>query len=180
MSWAGSFAEAPGSGVPFASFFDATWVGSPPFHVKLSRYVVQWDVMSGAGYPEELANLQSWYVHTLELQLTPELALDNYNCDDCAPPRSAAQYTSELEALFASFPGIRVLEAWNEPNDTHYSSYVEPPAAAGFINAAAPRSPATCSTPNPTCSNTSAGTSASSSLAIRATGASTPTTRSST
>jgi hypothetical protein len=136
MSWAGSFAEAPGSGVPFASFFGATWVGSPPFHVKLSRYVVQWDVMSGAGYPEELANLQSWYVHTLELQLTPELALDNYNCGDCAPPRSAAQYTSELEALFASFPGIRVLEAWNEPNDTHYSSDVDPSAAAGFMNAA--------------------------------------------
>jgi hypothetical protein len=136
MSWAGSFADAPGSGVPFRSFFDSSWVGSPPFHVKLSRYVVQWNVMSGVGYPEELANLQSWYLHTLELQLTPELALDNYNCSACAPPRSTAEYASELAALFGSFPDIRVLEAWNEPNDTHYSSYVDPAAAAGFMNAA--------------------------------------------
>ncbi len=136
MSWAGDFPAASGSSVPFSSFFAAAWVGSPPFHVTLARYVVQWDVMSGVGYPGELAGLKSWYAHALALQLTPELALDNYNCAGCEAPHSAAEYARELEALYSFLPGIRVLEAWNEPNDTHYSSYVDPAAAAGFMNAA--------------------------------------------
>ncbi len=38
--------------------------------------------------------------------------------------------------MFGSFPRIRVLEAWNEPNDSHYSSYLPPAAAAGLMNAA--------------------------------------------
>ncbi len=136
MSWAGGFSEAPGHSVPFSSFFDTAWVGSPPFHVKLSRYVVQWNVMGGVGYPEELVDLQAWYTHAIELQLTPELALDNYNCAGCTAPRSTAEYARELEALSSAFPRIRVLEAWNEPNDSHYSSYLPPSSAAGFMNAA--------------------------------------------
>ncbi len=136
MSWAGGFAEAASPDATFSSFFDTAWIGSPPFHVKLARYVVQWNVMSGAGYPEELADLQRWYAHAVELRLTPELALDNYNCDGCDPPHSTAEYARALEALYSSFPGIRVLEAWNEPNDTHYSSYLDPAAAAGLMNAA--------------------------------------------
>jgi hypothetical protein len=63
----------------------ASWAGSLPSQdIKLARYVVQWNVMQGAGYPEELANLQRWYDQALALQLTPELALDNYNCDSCS------------------------------------------------------------------------------------------------
>ncbi|HSZ05504.1 MAG TPA: hypothetical protein VK778_09935 [Solirubrobacteraceae bacterium] len=117
-SWAGTVAEASGS------------------RIELARYVVQWDVMSGVGYPEELANLRSWYDRALELRLTPELALDNYNCDGCEDPKGTAEYTSELEALFRSFPGIKVVEAWNEPNDAHYTSYLSPTAAAQLMNAA--------------------------------------------
>jgi Glycosyl hydrolase catalytic core len=114
----------------------ATWAGNLPPQIKLARYVVQWDVMQGAGYPEELANLQQWYDYTVALQLTPELALGNYNCSDCSAPRVRAEYTAALEALFRSFPDIQVLEAWNEPNNTHYSSYLPPAAAAHLMNAA--------------------------------------------
>ena len=104
-------------------------------NIKLARYVVQWNVMQGAGYPEELANLQRWYDQTVALQLTPELALDSYNCSGCSAPRVSAEYTMALEALYRSFPDIQVLEAWNEPNNSHYSSYVPPAAAAHFMNA---------------------------------------------
>jgi hypothetical protein len=73
-------AEGQGSARAWAS-----WAGSLPSQdIKLARYVVQWNVMQGAGYPEELANLQRWYDQALALQLTPELALDNYNCDGCS------------------------------------------------------------------------------------------------
>jgi hypothetical protein len=117
-------------------FFDASLIGSHPAHIKLARYVVQWDVMRGAGYPEELTNLRNWYDDAVELQLTPELALDNYNCTGCTAPQGTAQYTAELETLLRSFPAIKVVEAWNEPNNSHYSSYVAPALAAQFMNAA--------------------------------------------
>jgi hypothetical protein len=77
-------------------FFDASSLGGPPSQIKLARYVVQWDVMRGAGYPEELANLRNWYDAVIELKLTAELALDNYNCSGCAAPQRTAEYTAEL------------------------------------------------------------------------------------
>jgi hypothetical protein len=115
---------------------DGSWAHSAPAHVTLARYVVQWDVMSGAGYPEELANLRGWYAHATALGLTPDIALDNYNCQGCAAPQTPAQYAAALHALFRAFPRIEIVEAWNEPNDSHYSSYVPPALAAGFMNAA--------------------------------------------
>jgi hypothetical protein len=136
MNWAGNLTGASGSSTAFPAFFARSWVGSPPSHIKLARYVVQWDVMRGVGYPEELANLRSWYEHTIELRLTPELALDNYNCSNCIAPLATAEYTAALEALLGAFPGIQVLEAWNEPNNSHYSSYATPATAAHFMNAA--------------------------------------------
>jgi Glycosyl hydrolase catalytic core len=123
-------------GISDQNLFDVSWVGGPPSHIELARYVVQWDVMRGAGYPEEFANLRRWYDHAIELQLIPELALDNYNCIGCAAPQETAEYTTELEALYRSFPDIKAIEAWNEPNNSHYTSYVTPAAAAHFMNAA--------------------------------------------
>lgn len=110
--------------------------GKPPPQITLARYVVQWDVMKGTGYPEELANLQSWYARTIALHLTPDLALDNYNCSGCAAPRGTAEYAQELEALYRSFPDIKVVEAWNEPNNSHYTSHIAPDTAAHFMNSA--------------------------------------------
>jgi Glycosyl hydrolase catalytic core len=136
MGWAGSFSAGQEGDGPFTTFFGASWVGGPQRHIELTRYVVQWDVMEGTGYPEELAGLERWYDHTMELQLTPELALENYNCSGCEAPTTTAKYTIELHELLRSFPGIQVVEAWNEPNNTHYSSYVSPAAAARYMNAA--------------------------------------------
>jgi hypothetical protein len=134
-SWAGTFSEASGFTAPFPSFFADSWVGSPPSHIKLSRYIVQWDVMRSVGYGGELTNLEAWYSHTLALGLTPDLALANYNCTGCVAPEKTEYYTRELEALHSAFPGVSVFEAWNEPNHTG-SFYVSPVAAAHFTNAA--------------------------------------------
>jgi hypothetical protein len=117
-------------------FFDASSLGSPPSQIKLARYVVQWDAMRGTGYPGELASLRNWYDAAIELQLTPELALENYNCSGCAAPQATEEYAAELEALFRSFPAIKAVEAWNEPNNSHYSSYLAPAVAAHLMNAA--------------------------------------------
>jgi hypothetical protein len=136
MSWSGGFSEGGGPDPAFASYFDGSWAHGPSTHIKLARYVVQWDVMGGAGYPEELANLQRWYAHATALGLTPDVALDNYNCEGCTLPQAPAEYDEALQALFRAFPEIAIVEAWNEPNDSHYSSYVPPELAAGFTNAA--------------------------------------------
>jgi hypothetical protein len=133
-SWAGTFSEPAGYSSPFPSFFANSWVGSPPLHVKLSRYVVQWDVMRGAGYAGELLGLKDWYTHSVELGLTPDLALANFGCTGCAAPEKAEYLTRELEALHSAFPAISVFEAWNEPNLAG-SFYVEPVAAAHYANA---------------------------------------------
>lgn len=135
MSWAGNIDSASGS-TGFPTYFADALVGAPPSRIKLARYVVQWNAMRGAGYPEEVGNLRRWYDHAVELQLTPELALDNYNCSGCSAPQSSAEYTAVLEALLAQFPGVEVLEAWNEPNNTHYTSYLAPAKAAELMNAA--------------------------------------------
>jgi hypothetical protein len=119
-----------------AYFFAPLPAQSVSPHIQFARYVVQWDVMSGTGYPEELANLRRWYTQALALGLTPDVALDNYDCEGCAAPQTTAQYNEELHELFRAFPDIKIVEAWNEPNDSHYSSYVPPAAAAGFMNAA--------------------------------------------
>jgi hypothetical protein len=134
-SWAGTFSEASGFTSPFPSFFADSWVGSPPSHIKLSRYIVQWDVMRGVGYSGELTNLDAWYNHTIALGLTPDLALANYGCTGCVAPEKTEYYTRELEALHSALPSVTVFEAWNEPNHAG-NFYVSPVAAAHFTNAA--------------------------------------------
>jgi hypothetical protein len=140
MGWEGDVAGTSGidkePAMGFPAFFAGSLVGNPPSHVKLARYVVQWDVMEGAGYPEEEANLQRWYGHAVQLGLVPELAVDNYNCEGCTAPQATSEYTGALESLLGAFPGIQVVEAWNEPNNAHYTSYLEPSMAAKLMNAA--------------------------------------------
>ena len=124
-SWDGSF---PGG--YFAGFFHDTWAdGGLSSHIALARYVVQWNVMSGA-YPEYRAELESWYADVLELGLTPEVSLASY---DGVMPRSAMEYQIRLQALLGRFTAIRYLEAWDEPNHTAKLTAV---AAAGYTNSA--------------------------------------------
>ncbi|HXW59684.1 MAG TPA: hypothetical protein VEJ23_09440, partial [Solirubrobacteraceae bacterium] len=117
--WAGDFSGVSGAvalTAPFPGSFAGPWAAGPLSRIRLSRYVVQWDVMSGAGYPGELANLTAWYDQTLSLDLTPELALANYDCSGCTAPASEGEFAQALGAIGASFPAIAVYEAWNEPN----------------------------------------------------------------
>ncbi len=119
----------------FSSLFAKAWVGSPPSHIKLARYVVQWNVMGGGGYPNELNNFTNWYTRAGELKLTREVALADYVG---AKEPTQSSYQTELTSLLSKFTGITSVEAWNEPN--HQSSrvnfYATPTRAAEYMNSA--------------------------------------------
>lgn len=119
----------------FSNLFSNAWVGSPPSHIKLARYVVQWNVMSGGGYTNEYSNFKAWYERAGQMGLTREVALADYTG---ANEPASSEYKTELESLLNEFTGISYVEAWNEPN--HHSTgvkfYVEPVAAAHYMNAA--------------------------------------------
>lgn len=115
-TWAGTFSESSGYNAAFPTFFYNSWVGDPPSHIKLSRYVVQWNVLAGHGYAEELTHLDNWYDYTVGWGLTPDLALTNYGCGGCKTPETTASFTEQLEALHSYLPDVSIFEAWNEPN----------------------------------------------------------------
>lgn len=123
-SWDGAF---PGS--RFAGFFRDTWAAGLSPHISLARYVVQWNVMSGA-YPAYLAQLESWYRDVLTLGLTPDISLAAY---DGVLPGSYPEYRGALQALLDRFPATAYVEAWDEPNDTPGLSA---DTAARYTNAA--------------------------------------------
>jgi hypothetical protein len=88
----------------FAGFFRNTWVGSPPSHIKLARYVLQWNVMSG-NYATYRAAFEAWLTDIGSLGLTPDLALTSYEGD---LPKSSAEYRTGLDR-FSISPGPRDL-----------------------------------------------------------------------
>jgi hypothetical protein len=107
--WDPSFA-----GTYSAGFFHDEWVAGLSSHISVARYVVQWNVMSGA-YPNYLEQLESWYRDVLALGLTPEISLAAY---DGVLPGSYPEYRAALQALLGRFPATSYVEAWDEPNDT--------------------------------------------------------------
>jgi hypothetical protein len=117
----------------FAGFFHAAWVGSPPSHVTLARYVVQWNVMSGS-YPTYRSEFESWLTDIASIGLTPDLALTSY---DGVYPGSSAEYKTRLQQVLGQARtmghSIRYVEAWNEPNNQGHESAV---TAAHFTNEA--------------------------------------------
>jgi hypothetical protein len=125
-SWDGAF-----GGSWFAGYFASTWVTGG--HIKLARYVVQWNVMSGS-YAGSRALFENWLDDVAGMGLTPEVALTSY---DGTYPASSAQYTERLEQLLnqAKTMGhaIRYVEPWNEPNNQGNETAV---AAAHFTNSA--------------------------------------------
>ena len=127
-NWDGGF-----SGSYFAGFFRASWVGSPPSHITLARYVVQWNVMSGS-YPAYRSELESWLTDISSLGLTPDLALTSY---DGVYPTSSAEYKTRLQQVLgqarAMGHSIRYVEAWNEPNNQGHESAIN---AAHFTDEA--------------------------------------------
>jgi hypothetical protein len=109
-SWDGSFGNGG-----FAGFFRDAWVTDGlSSHIELARYVVQWNVISGA-HPDYLARLEAWYRDVLTLGLTPEVSLAAY---DGVLPASPPEYRAALQALLDRFPATAYVEAWDEPNDT--------------------------------------------------------------
>lgn len=109
-SWDPSFAGTYSTG-----FFHDAWIADGlSSHISLARYVVQWNVMSGA-YPNYLEQLEAWYRDVLDLGLTPELSLAAY---DGVPPGSDPEYRAALQALLDRFPATAYVEAWDEPNGT--------------------------------------------------------------
>jgi hypothetical protein len=112
----------------FSAFFRDSWVDGVRAPVTLSRYVVQWNVLSG-GYPAYLAKYEAWYAATSALGLTAELAVTSY---DTVLPKSTSEYQEKIEGLLGLKP-VRYFEAWNEPNKT---PFLPPATAAHFTNAA--------------------------------------------
>jgi hypothetical protein len=113
---------------PFSAFFRGSWVDGILSHVRLSRYVAQWNLLSGS-YPAYLAKYEAWYRASSDLGLTPELAVTSY---DGVLPKSSSEYAEKVGQLLDLKP-IRYLEAWNEPNN---SPFLSPSTAAHFTNAA--------------------------------------------
>jgi hypothetical protein len=108
-SWDPSFAGTYATG-----FFHDAWIAGLSSHIALARYVVQWNVTSGA-YPDYLAQLESWYRDVLTLGVTPEVSLAAY---DGVLPGSDPEYRAALQALLDRFPATGYVEAWDEPNNT--------------------------------------------------------------
>jgi hypothetical protein len=99
----------------FASYFKSVWVERG--HIKLARYVVQWNVMSGS-YTAERELFENWLNDTASMGLTPEVALTSY---DGTYPTTSTEYDERLVQILnqAKTMGhaIRYVEAWNEPNN---------------------------------------------------------------
>jgi hypothetical protein len=124
--WDGAFV-----GSYFGSLFERDWVRGG--HIRLARYVVQWDVMD-AGPAGSRVKFESWLRDVGELGLTADVALTSY---DGSYPSSAGNYEARLAEILRRAAALgepaRYVEAWNEPNNQGH----EPPAtAAAFADAA--------------------------------------------
>jgi hypothetical protein len=131
-AWDGNFDDSY-----FAGLFDDVWVHGPGAHVEWARYVVQWNVTSGA-YPRYLHEFEAWLQDVASIGLKPEIALTSY---DGSLPGSPSEYRDELVKILgrarALGEPVGWLEAWNEPNGQGAESAAD---AAAFTNAAS----ATC------------------------------------
>ena len=115
-AWDGGFA-----GSYFGRLFSAVWVHGG--HIRLARYVVQWDVMrepsGGADAQGDYRErLEAWLEDVAGLGLVADLALTSY---DGIYPQSAGEYEASLQQLLerarAMGRPLSYVEAWNEPNN---------------------------------------------------------------
>ncbi len=123
----------------FKDIFRSQWMGGGG-HIKYSRYVAQWDLMKEAfkgpnpngGHREQF---EAWYYAAKELGLSLDVSLVNYNESSAGHPPSPGDYKIWMEALLNQFPGIKYVEAWNEPNLKGVSwSIKAATVAAGYAN----------------------------------------------
>ena len=115
-AWDGGFSEGY-----FGRLFSAVWVTGG--HVKLARYVAQWDLMredtNGANpHGDYRERLEAWLTDVGSLGLVPDVALTSY---DGNYPEAGKEYETRLRQLLdrarAMGHPIQYVEAWNEPNN---------------------------------------------------------------
>ncbi|HEY4096848.1 MAG TPA: fibronectin type III domain-containing protein [Baekduia sp.] len=114
----------------FTDFIGSSWIGNPPSHLQIARYVTAWNV---ADNPNSscFARFTSWYNQAKAQGLKVEVALWTYrnlygemtDCpqdqDDVGKPASNAAYSTDVTNLLNAFPGIDYVESFNEPNQSH-------------------------------------------------------------
>lgn len=114
-AWDGDFSESY-----FARLFSAVWVRGG--HIRLARYVAQWDLMREASggansHGDYHEKLEAWLTDVGSLGLVPEIALTSY---DGVYPQTLGEYQTRLSELLdlarAMGHPVRYVEAWNEPN----------------------------------------------------------------
>jgi hypothetical protein len=128
---------------PFARFLGSTLVDTPAQPLRFARYVVAYDVMCDQG-GGAYRDFRAWLQDVRALGLTPVVAFwygdfDGNSCATLPPiPGTVAQYADPalgVAAFLHAFPSVRIVEAWNEPNDGTGPD-VTAATAAGFWSAA--------------------------------------------
>lgn len=125
--WDGDFAHSY-----FASLFRTDWVLDG--HIRLARYVVQWNVMDG-DYVGSRMKFEAWLRDVKQLGLSADVGLTSY---DGSYPASADEYEAALaqvltRARAAIGEPVEYVESWNEPNNQGHESA---PVAARLADAA--------------------------------------------
>lgn len=112
--WDGSF---PGW---FGEFFQRTWVGEPPSHIKFARYIVSWNLMAKSfpkAYEYERNEFEDWLIDVEKIGLIPDIALTTYHNEyPVGPSEYQEQLTKILEWAKSIGYTIPYVEPWNEPN----------------------------------------------------------------
>jgi hypothetical protein len=152
--WNGDVWNGGPSPSSFGQFVTASLVDAPSAPLRYARYVVAYDVMCdqrGAAY----GVFRTWLQDVQALGLTPVVAFwyGHFDGNSCATlpavPASVAQYndaTAGVAAFLRGFPEVRVVEAWNEPNNGKGPDVPAARAAAFWGAARADCATGTCDT----------------------------------
>jgi len=152
--WNGDVWNGGPSPSPFGQFLTATLVDGPAAPLKYARYVVAYDVMcdqSGPAY----GVFRTWLADVQSLGLTPVVAFwyGHFDGNSCATlpavPSTPAQYNDAIAgvgAFLRAFPQVRVVEAWNEPNNGRGPDVPAATAAAFWAAARGDCATGTCDT----------------------------------
>ena len=141
--WNGDVWNGGPSPSPFGQFLTANLVNTRTAPLRYARYVVAYDVMCDRSGPA-FNVFRTWLEDVRALGLTPVVGFwyGRFDGNACATlpevPATLAQYNDPVGGVAAflhSFPQVRVIEAWNEPNNGRRPD-VPPARAAAFWAAA--------------------------------------------
>ena len=141
--WNGDVWSGGPSPSPFGQFLTANLVNTRTAPLRYARYVVAYDVMCDQSGPA-FNIFRTWLEDVEALGLTPVVAFwyGHFDGNSCATlpevPATLAQYNDPVAGVAAFlrlFPQVRIVEAWNEPNNGRRPD-VPPALAAAFWEAA--------------------------------------------